>query len=109
MSTLGAPLRDLVWLLDGSALVISLDTGPMHMAVALGRPVIALIGCNNPKRTGPYRRFHDLLVDAYGEPGEDYAVTIARRPGRMPRIQVADVLERVERWRATYAMRPPSP
>ncbi len=108
LSTLGAPMRDLVWLLDGSALVISLDTGPMHMAVALSRPVIALIGCNNPKRTGPYRRFHDLLIDAYGDPGEDYPVSIARRPGRMPRIQVADVLDRVERWRTTYAAAPAS-
>lgn len=108
LSTLGAPMRDLVWLLDGSALVISLDTGPLHVAVALGRPVIALSGGNNPKRTGPYRRFHDLLIDAYGDPGEDYPISIARRPGRMPRIQVADVLDRVERWRTTYAAAPAS-
>jgi heptosyltransferase I len=101
-STLGVPLRDLVALLDGSALVISLDTGPLHMAVALDRPVIALMGYNNPKRVGPYRRFHDLLVDAYGEPGEDYPITIAHRLNRMPRITVRDVLERVERWARTY-------
>lgn len=97
-STLGAPLRDLVWLLDGSALVVALDSAPQHMAVALDRPVIALCGAWNPRRTGPYRS-RDLLVDAYGDPGEDYPIGIARRPGRMQRIQVADVLERVERWR----------
>ena len=43
----------------------------MHMAVAINRPVISLMGYTNPKRTGPYRRFHDLIVDAYGDPGED--------------------------------------
>jgi heptosyltransferase I len=101
-STLGVPLRDLVTILDASELVISLDTAPLHMSVALERPVIALMGYNNPKRVGPYRRYHDLLVDAYGEPGEDYPISYAHRLGRMPRITVRDVLERVERWSATY-------
>ena len=101
-STLGVPLRDLVTILDASELVISLDTAPLHMSVALERPVIALMGYNNPKRVGPYRRYHDLLVDAYGEPGEDYPISYAHRLGRMPRITVRDVLERVERWSVTY-------
>ncbi|HTL94602.1 MAG TPA: glycosyltransferase family 9 protein [Gemmatimonadaceae bacterium] len=97
-STLGIPLRDLVMLLDASELVISLDTGPLHMAVALDRPVISLMGYNNPKRVGPYRRFHDLIIDAYGDPGENYPISPAHRYGRMRRIQVDDVLAKVERW-----------
>ncbi|HEY2898565.1 MAG TPA: glycosyltransferase family 9 protein [Gemmatimonadaceae bacterium] len=100
--TLGVPLRDLVTILDASELVISLDTAPLHMSVALERPVISLMGYNNPKRVGPYRRYHDLLVDAYGDPGEDYPITYAHRLGRMPRITVRDVLERVQRWSAVY-------
>ena len=47
------------------------------MAVALERPVISLIGLN-PKRTGPYRRYHDL-VDAYGDPGENYPLSMETR------------------------------
>ncbi len=101
-STLGVPLRDLVMLLDASELVISLDTGPLHMAVALDRPVVSLMGYNNPKRVGPYRRFHDLIVDAYGDPGENYPISLAHRYGRMPRIRVDDVLAKVEHWAATY-------
>jgi len=97
-STLGVPLRDLVMLLDASELVISLDTGPLHLAVALDRPVISLMGYNNPKRVGPYRRFHDLIIDAYGDPGENYPISPAHRYGRMRRIQVDDVLAKVERW-----------
>jgi heptosyltransferase I len=103
LSTLGWPLRDLVWLLDGAALVVSLDTGPMHMAVALDRPVIGLMGYNNPKRVGPYRKFGDLLVDAYGDPGEDYPISIAHRTDRMPRITVAEVLRKVDVWKERYA------
>jgi heptosyltransferase I len=104
-SALGSGLRKLVGILDGAALVLSPDTGPLHMTVALDRPVIALMGYTNPKRVGPYRRFHDLLIDAYGEPGEDYPISMENRPGRMPRITVRDVLDKVERWRTAYAPR----
>jgi heptosyltransferase I len=102
-SALGSGLRRLVSILDGSALVVAPDTGPLHMSVALERPVVSLMGYTNPKRTGPYRRYHDLIVDAYGDPGEDYPISMENRPGRMPRIQVRDVLEKVQRWRDRYA------
>ena len=102
-SALGSGLRKLVGILDGAALVLSPDTGPLHLTVALDRPVVALMGYTNPKRVGPYRRFHDLLIDAYGDPGEDYPISMENRPGRMQRISVRDVLDRVERWRAVYA------
>jgi heptosyltransferase I len=104
VSALGSGLRNLVSILDGSALVLAPDTGPLHMAVALDRPVISLMGYTNPKRTGPYRRFHDLIVDAYGEPGEDYPISMENRLDRMPRISVRDVVERIERWRGRYAV-----
>lgn len=102
-SALGSGLRRLVSILDGSALVLAPDTGPLHMAVAIERPVISLMGYTNPKRTGPYRRYHDLVIDAYGDPGEQYAITMENRPGRMSRIQVRDVLDKVELWRQRYA------
>jgi heptosyltransferase I len=101
-SELGSGLRKLVSILDASALVLSPDTGPLHMSVALNRPVISLMGYTNPRRTGPYKRFHDLIIDAYGEPGENYAITMENRPGRMQRIQVSDVLAKVQQWRTHY-------
>lgn len=104
-SALGSGLRRLVGILDGAALVLSPDTGPLHMSVALGRPVVSLIGYSNPRRVGPYRRFRDLVIDAYGEPGEDYRATMESRPGRMARISVRDVLDKVEHWRSNYASR----
>ena len=102
-SALGSGLRNLVGILDGAALALSPDTGPLHMSVALETPVVSLMGYTNPKRVGPYRRFHDLLIDAYGDVGEDYPISMENRPGRMARITVRDVLDRVERWRTTYA------
>jgi len=102
-SALGSGLRKLTAILDGSAVALAPDTGPLHMAVALERPVISLMGYTNPKRTGPYRRYQDLIVDAYGDPGEDYPVSMETRSGRMARIQVRDVLDRVDRWRQRYS------
>jgi len=107
VSALGSGLRNLVGILDGSALVLAPDTGPLHIAVALDRPVVSLMGYTNPKRTGPYRRFHDLIVDAYGDPGEVYPISMENRPDRMPRIRVRDVVDRVERWRSRYSMAAP--
>ena len=102
-SELGSGLRKLVSILDASSLVLSPDTGPLHMSVALDRPVISLMGYTNPKRTGPYRQFHDLIVDAYGDPGENYPISMENRPGRMKRIETRDVLEKVQLWRQRYA------
>jgi heptosyltransferase I len=101
-SELGSGLRNLVSILDASALVLSPDTGPLHMSVALNRPVISLMGYTNPKRTGPYRRFQDLIVDAYGDPGENYPISMENRPGRMARIEPRHVLEKIQLWSDLY-------
>jgi heptosyltransferase I len=102
-SELGSGLRKLVSILDASSLVLSPDTGPLHMSVALNRPVISLLGYTNPKRTGPYRRFKDLIIDAYGDPGENYPISMENRPGRMARIETRDVLDKVAVWQRKYA------
>jgi heptosyltransferase I len=105
IDALGDDVRRVVWLLEGSALVISPDTGPLHIARALDVPVIGLYGYTNPKRTGPYRRFEDLVVDGYAAfPGEDYPVSPAYRDG-MGRITPEAVLEKVALAKARY----PSP
>jgi heptosyltransferase-1 len=44
-----------------SELMVTNDTGPMHVAAALGTPVIALFGPTEPRRTGPYRQLEHVL------------------------------------------------
>ncbi|MET0398300.1 MAG: glycosyltransferase family 9 protein [Longimicrobiaceae bacterium] len=95
-------LRRLVYLLDRADALVSPDTGPLHVGVALGTPTVSLMGYTNPRRYGPYRRFHDLLVDAFGDPGEDYTASAESRPGRMQRITVDEVAEKVELALARY-------
>ncbi len=95
VSALGDDVRRLLWLLEGSALVVTPDTGPLHIARALEKPVVSLFGRTNPKRSGPYRAYADLVVDGYAEyPGEEYPATPVYRDG-MGRITVDAVEEKV--------------
>ena len=48
-------LGPLMCLLRHALCVVGGDTGPLHLAVALGTPVVALFGPTNPARNGPYR------------------------------------------------------
>jgi lipopolysaccharide heptosyltransferase I len=54
-------LRQLVALLDQADLVIANDSGPMHIAAALGRPLVTMFGPTNPLRTGPYNRLDSVV------------------------------------------------
>jgi lipopolysaccharide heptosyltransferase I len=49
-------LNELVALLRGAKLVVSNDTGPGHIAAALGGPLVMIFGPSNPIRLFPYRR-----------------------------------------------------
>jgi heptosyltransferase-1 len=54
-------LRQLVALLERAALVVANDSGPMHIAAALGRPLVTPFGPTNPVRTGPYGRMDCVI------------------------------------------------
>ncbi|MHC4063370.1 MAG: lipopolysaccharide heptosyltransferase I [Planctomycetota bacterium] len=47
-------LDELVAVLERAAVVICHDSGPMHLAAALQRPLVCILGPTNPARTGPY-------------------------------------------------------
>ncbi len=47
-----------------SQLMVTNDTGPMHVAAALAKPVVSLFGPTSPRRTGPYAQIeHCLQLD----------------------------------------------
>ena len=54
-------LPEMVEWLRAGALLVTNDTGPMHVAAALGRPVVALFGPTEPRRTGPYGQIEHAL------------------------------------------------
>jgi len=54
-------LLELAYLYKKAQLVITTDSGPMHLAVAVGIQVIALFGPTDPARTGPYGAGHTVI------------------------------------------------
>ncbi len=49
-------------LLKSAALLLTNDSGPMHVAAAVGTPVVALFGPTSPMQTGPYGKQHAVLT-----------------------------------------------
>jgi heptosyltransferase I len=49
-------------LLRQAATLVTNDSGPMHIAAAVGTPVVALFGPTDPVRTGPYGEGHSVLT-----------------------------------------------
>jgi heptosyltransferase-1 len=54
-------LPGLIALLRRAAIMVAPDTGPLHLAAALGVPAVALFGPTNPRRNGPYGALHRVL------------------------------------------------
>ena len=57
----GLPHGELIALLDGARLYVGNDGGPMHIAAALGTPVVAIFGSSDPKSWYPWRVPHRTL------------------------------------------------
>jgi 3-deoxy-D-manno-octulosonic-acid transferase/heptosyltransferase-1 len=57
-------LKDLACLYRQAAVVVTTDSGPMHIATAVGTPVVALFGPTDPRRTGPYGPGHTVISKA---------------------------------------------
>ena len=54
-------LLEMVEWIRVSELMVTNDTGPMHVAAALGKPVVGLFGPTDPRRTGPYGQVERVL------------------------------------------------
>jgi len=88
-------LGPLMALLERAKFVVSADTGPLHLASALGAPVVGLYGPTDPSRNGPFSRA-DIVVR-----NPQAAVTTYRREASyspsMLSISVEQVVQACER------------
>lgn len=91
-------------LLQKADVVLTPDSGPAHLANALGTPVIGLYACTWSKRSGPYNSL-ELCVDRFPQAARRFLGKEAgdlrwgariERPGVMDLIQVDDVIEKLE-------------
>lgn len=97
-------LKELLAVLERSRALVAPDTGPAHMATAVGTPVIGLYATTNPLRARPYLSAR-WVVDRYPEALEaEYGLAVdqapwgkrVRNPQAMRRITVSDVTGRLD-------------
>ncbi|HHW4680083.1 MAG TPA: glycosyltransferase family 9 protein [Xylella taiwanensis] len=104
-------LKQLPALLERADLVMTPDSGPMHIANAVGRKVLGLHAASNPRRSGPYSDLR-YCVDRYdtaarkylGKPGNTlkWGAKI-EFDGVMDLVTVEDAIAAFERYRTDYA------
>ena len=97
-------LKQLLAILARATVVLCPDSGPAHMATAVGTPVVGLYATSNRHRTGPYFSQH-LVVDQYPEAvAREFGRPIetlrwgqrVRDPAAMSLITVADVTAKLD-------------
>lgn len=98
-------LKQLLALLGKARLVVAPDTGPAHMATAVGTPVIGLYAHSNPLRTGPYNSLSDV-ISVYDkqikrQKGKDWRQlkwgTRAKGKNLMSGIEVKQVTDKIDK------------
>jgi heptosyltransferase I len=107
-------LKQLLAILQRSTVVLCPDSGPAHMATAVGTPVVGLYATSNRLRTGPYFSQH-LVVDKYPEAvAREFGRPIetlrwgqrVRDPDAMSLITVPDVVEKLDLAFAQRGVKP---
>jgi len=89
-------LLDYVELARRAHLVVAADTGPLHLACAVGTPVVALFGPTDPGRNGPFVP-EDVAVRRTPACAPCYSRQCVRHAGIMDGIEVGEVLAAAER------------
>ncbi|WP_111498269.1 glycosyltransferase family 9 protein [Marinobacter bohaiensis] len=110
-------LKQLAALLGAADLVVAPDTGPTHIANAMGTDVLGLYAASNPDRSGPYNslewcvnRYPEAL-DVFGSKDVKTARWGAKAeyPGAMELISVEEACAALDRWFAHSRRQQPAP
>ncbi|HEX2493493.1 MAG TPA: glycosyltransferase family 9 protein [Steroidobacter sp.] len=106
-------LLELLATLERATVLLTPDSGPAHMASAVGAPVLGLYAATNPARSGPYlsRQWcvdkYDLAARTFlGKPAAQLPwTTKIERPGVMDLITPTDVIKNLHGMLADLARR----
>ncbi|WP_119717787.1 glycosyltransferase family 9 protein [Cognatilysobacter tabacisoli] len=104
-------LKQLPALLERGRLLVTPDSGPMHIANAMGTKVLGLHAASNPARSGPYSdrrycvdRYDDAARRFLGKPAADLGWgTKIEHDGVMDLVTVDDAVAAFERYVADHA------
>ena len=89
-------ISDLVGIARHARLMISGDTGPVHIAGALGTPIVALYGPTRPERNGPWG-LHDIALSRVQQCSCVYQRSCRKDVRCIDDISVAEVVSAVHR------------
>ncbi len=89
-------IGDLLALARGARLMVSGDTGPLHLAAAVGAPVVALFGPTDPARNGPWEAA-DISLSRFADCVCHYQRRCRRNSGCIEDIAVEDVRGAIDR------------
>lgn len=89
-------LPQMAAVLRGAALALVNDSGGMHLAAAVGTPVVAIYGITDPARTGPLGQGHIILAAPGFSRSRDVPRESALAVEALGKISVDQVLEAVE-------------
>ena len=103
-------LKQLPALLERADLLMTPDSGPMHIANAMGTKVLGLHAASNPRRSGPYSdirfcadRYDDAAWKYLGKPSSELRWgTKIEHDGVMDLVTVEDGVAAFERFRADH-------
>lgn len=87
-------LRELMGFLEAVDVLLTNDSGPMHLAAALKTPLVALFGSTNEVATGPYK--HGTVIHKHVECSPCYLRTCPIDFRCMKRIEVDEVVKELE-------------
>ena len=89
-------LADLVEICRDAAIMVSGDTGPLHIAAAVGTPIVSIFGPTDPARNGPWRP-EDVTVSRYAACGCHYDRRCRQEEWCLTTIPVVEVTAAVQR------------
>jgi heptosyltransferase I len=88
-------VADLLALSRAASLMVSGDTGPLHLAAAVGTPTVSLFGPTDPQRNGPWTA-DDVTVSRFGSCGCHYERRCRKSAWCLESIDVAEVTAAVQ-------------
>jgi ADP-heptose:LPS heptosyltransferase len=89
-------LRQFLELSRRARLLVAADTGPLHLACAVGTPVVGLYGPTDPARNGPFSP-DDVVVRREGPPDPRHRGRFLVPPAALAAVPAAEVLEAIDR------------
>ena len=95
-NSVGIPLKPDSYIISQARLLITCDTGPMHIGFALKVPTVSLFGPYDPRGTGPFELAKNRCFMIHPSGKEEFSANIDYEKGDLKKIDVMTVWKKVQ-------------